>query len=92
MSNYYDPLSPTAFEEVKKIACEIWQSYDDTYGYASEKISKIKGINNIADNGMYIIAMFDLDNQRKMSNMLTDNTKYEIFQRLRGSEYAWIWE
>lgn len=64
------------------MALEIWASYDDTYGYATEKISRIKDIGNINDNFMYMVAMFDSNNQRKLASMLSDKTKKAVAERL----------
>ena len=54
------------FNSMKDAAIEIWLEYDDTYGYASEKIDRIKGITNIKDNAMTFYRMFDHINQAKM--------------------------
>lgn len=34
------------------------------------------------DNGMYILAMFDIYNQKRLLNRLTDKTRQEIIDRL----------
>lgn len=59
------------FNEIRDGAIEIWKTYDDTYGYATEKIDRIKDLNNITDNALYIISMFDLFNQRKLYEKLS---------------------
>lgn len=79
---YYEPAIQEEFEELKKAAIEVWQSYDDTYGYASEKMDRIKEILNVADNFMYIFAMFDSQNQRKVLGKLSGGTKQAIKERL----------
>ena len=79
---YFTPPPQEQFDEVKARAINIWSSYDDSYGYASEKIAKVKEIENVGDNFMCIVAMFDLPNQLMLSNMLSEKTNKEISDRL----------
>lgn len=79
---YYTAPDKHIFDELKQEAIKIWQSYDDTYGYASGKISKIKDLENIKDNFMYMFAMFDVINQRKLINNLSDKAKNALIKRL----------
>ena len=55
-------IDDKAFEELRAEAIKIWQTYDDTYGYASEKIDCINSFGNIKDNYGTIIGMFDSEN------------------------------
>lgn len=79
---YYEAPSDEIFEEVKKQALLLWGSYDDTHGYATEKKDRIKDLENIRDNVMYIVAMFDDSNQRLLSNVLTDEAREAIHARI----------
>lgn len=63
---YYTPPTDEVFNELVSAATLIWSKYDDTYGYATSKINRIKDLENIEDNFMYIFAMFDQENQRKI--------------------------
>lgn len=63
------------FEELRAEAIKIWQTYDDTYGYASEKIDYINSFGNVKDNYGTIIGMFDGDNQAKLFNAVGDEAK-----------------
>jgi hypothetical protein len=84
---YYTPPSNKIFKEVKLRAIEIWKKYDNTYGYADEKINRIKDMKNIEDNMMYIVAMFDLSNQIKLINKLSIDARNAIKERmLDGSQ------
>jgi hypothetical protein len=83
---YDTPPSDEVFDEVKREAIKIWQTYDDTYGYASEKIKRVESIENHGDNVMYIIAMFDTSNMVKLAKLLSDDTKKEIYERLESVE------
>lgn len=79
---YYQPPTDEQFNELKAKAIEIWQTYDDTYGYATEKVDRIKDIKNVGDNFMYMVAMFDIQNQAKLSRKLSEETRLAVSQRM----------
>lgn len=79
---YYTPPEDKYFNELKRKAIEIWLTYDDTYKYASGKINQIKDIENVSDNFMYILGMFDHHNQRRLAHELSSETKKEIHDRI----------
>lgn len=68
----HETPSTEIFNEMKKAAIEIWQTYDDTYGYASEKIANVNSITNFKDNVMICYRMFDSSNQNKMKYELSN--------------------
>lgn len=74
IDQYYIPPPNDIFEDIKANAIKIWQSYDDSYGYATEKINRIKPIENIGDNAWYMVAMFDQQNQTKLLGMVQPAT------------------
>lgn len=82
MNLYYDAPTNEAFEEMKKCAIELWNTYENSYGYATDKVSRIKDIGNIQDNFMYILAMFDQDNQIKIIKQLSQSTKEVVKERM----------
>lgn len=82
---YYTPSSQERFDELKEAAIEVWKEYDNTYGYVDEKVGKIEGMGNVGDNFMYIVAMFDSQNQSKLSGMLSEVTRKEVADRIRDS-------
>ena len=63
------------FNELKDGAIKIWQTYDDTYGYASEKIARVNSITNIEDNYGTFIGMFDHVNQRKLYDSVSEESQ-----------------
>ncbi|MEK0324681.1 MAG: hypothetical protein QQN63_03160, partial [Nitrosopumilus sp.] len=73
--DYYTPPSDKIFNEVKSAAIRLWRGYDDTHGYASEKVNHIKDIQNISDNCCFMVAMFDHQNQKKLISMVEGETK-----------------
>lgn len=89
---YYTPPTDKEFNELKEKAIEIWQGYDDTYRYATEKINAIKDIENIEDNFMYMVAMFDIVNQEKLAKKLSPETKKAVRDRMidGGNEPEYI--
>ncbi len=76
---YHTSPPDTIFEGMKELAIGIWSTYDDTYGYASEKINRIKHLDNELDNFMYIFAMFDPINQ---FNLLSQSSK-DLFDEIK---------
>ena len=75
--DYYKAPEQKVFDEIKRCATALWMTYDNTYGYVDEKVNRIKDIKNIEDNTGYIIAMFDIFNQRKLYDMVgTDSKEY----------------
>jgi len=79
---YYTPPSQAVFDDIKQASIKVWQTYDDTYHYASEKIDRIKDLTNVSDNYAYMVAMFDIHNQQKvLANLETAEAK-ELVERL----------
>lgn len=79
---YYQAPAIELFDDVRENAIKIWQSYDNTYGYADEKINQIVDMQNVGDNFMYIVAMFDYNNQEQLASMLKEETKKAIHDRI----------
>lgn len=79
---YYSPPKEILFEEVRQKAIEIWKSYDDSYGYATSKINTIKDITNSEGNFMFMVSMFDINNQKKLSDSLSIGAREAIRIRL----------
>jgi hypothetical protein len=71
--------SQEIFNEMKSIATQVWSSYDNTYGYVTEKLNYINSIENIEDNAMVFYRMFDNSNQEtfrsKSSNEVLEYIK-----------------
>ena len=82
---YYTPPRQELFEAVKSRAMELWKEVDtdnDKYRYATSKINQIKDIENVGDNFMYIVAMFDINNQRKLADRLAQETRDAVRERM----------
>ena len=78
---YYTPPPNWQFVELKDKAIEIWKAYEHP-SYVEKKLTRIKDLENIQDNFMMMVAMFDLHNQRKLTLVLTNETRQAIQDRL----------
>lgn len=79
---YYETPPQEIFDEVKKECLKIWAGYDDTYGYSSSKMERVKNIENIKENIMYMVGMFDPVNLRKLLANLSTEARKEITSRI----------
>ena len=82
MSLYYTAPNDKCFDELKEKAIELWTEISDYPNYLKEKVGRLDRMSNIQDNFMYIIAMFDINNMRKLSLKLSKETRKEIRERL----------
>lgn len=75
---YYDAPSDKIFEEIRTAAIEIWSGHDDTFGYATEKIDRVKALKNVKDNWGTMVGMFDSVNQRKLYLKLSPEARAKV--------------
>ena len=73
--DYYKAPADKIFNDIKKNAIKIWQTYDNEFGYVDEKVNQIKDLKNISDNAWFIVAMFDGHNQSKLLDLVKPETK-----------------
>lgn len=83
MEDYYTAPSDEVFNEIKEKSIEIWQTYDDTSGYATEKIDRVKSITNLKDNWGAIVGMFDSTNQYKLLDKLSPEAREKVEKWIR---------
>ncbi len=85
---YYTPPEDKLFDELKDACMELWKIVDsdndnDKYGYATEKIKiRIKDIKNVGDNFMYMVEMFDMNNQAALTHLISDECSLAIGERM----------
>lgn len=79
---YYTAPSEQVFQDLKLAVLSVWNSKSNDGGYRDEKIAKIKEIENIRDNFMTLLGMFDIQNQRQAIEKCSEATKQEIAVRL----------
>lgn len=64
--NYNIKPTTKIFNDLRDTALLLWRQYNDDFGYASEKISRVKDVRNYRDSYWEIIGMFDSTNQKKL--------------------------
>lgn len=77
---YYTAPSQEVFDDIKLVATRIWCSYDDTHGYVTGKLDRIKDLPNVKDNWIYMVAMFDPINTSKLLRLVRPETAALIRQ------------
>ena len=70
------------FDEMKNIATEIWNTYDNRFGYVTEKLERINSFDNIQDNAMVFYRMFDWNNQQTFISKASHETFKYIQENL----------
>ena len=87
---YYTAPENCYFNELRDAAIKIWESYGFETDYAQSKINRIVDLENVSDNFMYIVAMFDMPNQRRLSEMISDGCRDAVCMRLiAGGQPDW---
>lgn len=79
---YYTAPSDEAFEEMKQACLTVWEKYATSPEYLKEKTDRIKDIENIQDNFMFMFAMFDHFNQYEVVKILSEETKNALRERM----------
>jgi hypothetical protein len=74
--------SQEIFDKMKQAAIQIWSTYDDTFGYASEKIERVNSLDNIQDNAMVFFRMFDHHNQHIFRTLIDGASYFYIKENL----------
>lgn len=93
---YYQAPTDEQFLEVQDASITIWKERYPESISAAEKVSHIAKMENVSDNFMYIVAMFDWINQRLLARKLSPETRKAIKDRLiSGGAYpeeVMFWE
>lgn len=79
---YYTPPTNEQFVELKEKAIQLWNNYSNDGGYRNEKLERIQDLKNIGDNFMYIVAMFDFQNQQLLAKSLSKKTRKAVSDRM----------
>lgn len=74
--------SQEIYNEMKSLATQIWETYDNQYGYVTEKLSYINRIDNIQDNAMVFYRMFDNNNQETFRT----NASNEVLEYIKNNK------
>jgi hypothetical protein len=62
------------FNEMRAAATQIWNTYDNQFGYVTEKLNRINSLENIQDNAMVFYRMFDWENQTTFKTLVSEST------------------
>jgi hypothetical protein len=81
---YYMPPKDSIFNEVRDRSIDIWNTYDDEFGYATEKINGIKDLKNTEGNFMFIVSQFDHWNRAKLAYMLSLEARNHVSIRMEA--------
>ena len=74
--------SQEIYNEMKSLATQIWSTYDNQYGYVTEKLNYINRIDNIQDNAMVFYRMFDNNNQETFRA----NASNEVLEYIKNNK------
>ena len=82
----YNPiLTDEIFNEVKGLVTQIWETYDNTFGYVDEKMSIVNSLPQEWDSIILMIRMFHVHLQMKilenLSKETSDAIKLEMYDR-----------
>lgn len=72
------------FKDLDRVAREIWNTYDNEFGYVDGKIHALDGLK--PDDMGVIVGMFDVKNQRKLYDRVGWKSKRFIDEWVGGLE------
>ena len=67
---YYQAPSDEIFNDMKQAAITVWKEVAHHPSYLKEKLDRIDRMQNISDNFMTILAMFDSNNMQRVGNII----------------------
>jgi hypothetical protein len=78
-SNYFfSSPKDEYFEELKSVCIKFWRTFDDQFGYATEKINTIKDLKNVDGNFMSMVQMIHPLNRILISEAISIETRYNV--------------
>jgi hypothetical protein len=81
---YYKQPKQEYFDELKSACIKFWGAFDDQFGYATEKINRIKDLENNYSNYMMMVKMFHQLNWEILAELLSLETRNDISIRLNA--------
>ncbi len=79
---YYTAPRDQIFNEVKNACIETWKEVGSHPLYIKEKVDYVSQVNNISDNVMTIVALFDENNMQILAEKLGDEARQAIRARM----------
>lgn len=83
---FYTPPREESFNELKEACIRFWNTFDDKFGYATEKIDRIKDLPNDGPNFVMMVQMIHPVAREVISKLLSLETRNEISMRMYGWE------
>ena len=83
---FYTPPREESFNELREVCIRFWNTFDDKFGYATEKIDRIKDLPNEGPNFVMMVQMIHPVAREVISKLLSLETRNEISMRLYGWE------
>ena len=81
---YYTPPKDKYFDELKSACIKYWNTFDNTYGYATEKLNYINSLENVDGNFMVMVKMFHPLAWEVIAKLLSLETRNHISIRLEA--------
>ena len=81
---YYKQPKEEYFNELKSACIKFWKSFDDQFGYATEKINSIKDLENTSSNYIMMVKMFHQLNWEVLAELLSLEVRNDISIRLNA--------
>jgi hypothetical protein len=83
---FYTPPREESFNELKEACIKFWNTFDDEFGYATEKIDRIKDLPNDGPNFVMMVQMIHPVAREVISKLLSLEARNEISMRMYGWE------
>jgi hypothetical protein len=83
---FYKPPPDECFEELKSVCINFWKTFDDTFGYATEKINTIKDLPNEGANFMAMVQMIHPISRQVIAKNLSIETRNYISVKFHMGE------
>jgi hypothetical protein len=81
---YYKSPKDSHFEELRSVCVRYWSTFDDTFGYATEKINQVKSFENNEGNFMTMVKMIHPLAWEVIAEVLSLETRNHISIRLEA--------
>jgi len=83
---FYTSPREESFNELKEVCIRFWKTFDNEFGYSSEKINRIKDLPNDGPNFVMMVQMIHPVAREVISKLLSLETRNEISMRMYGWE------
>jgi hypothetical protein len=81
---FYKSPKDSYFEELRSVCIRYWSTFDDQFGYATEKINQVKSFENNEGNFMTMVKMIHPLAWEVIAELLSLETRNQISLRLEA--------